>query len=235
VEEGATRVARREPPGYLDADKAGSGLPEGATGDYLVWRQAVEEAAARGTDLVLVTADQKADWWWRHATDLIGPRSELVAEFAAVAGGRLFLMRPADLLRRGAALAVRVRGESVATVERICAGEGPAWTAAGVEALLAALDRDGGAEQAALIRAAAARGGRIGRAEAAEICGVGDDRALRDFTAPVARVTRELQDAGAVAPEVEPALVVDLHGGVRPLAFRVPAGITAVLGPERDG
>ena len=31
-------------------DRQGSGLPEGATGDYLVWRQAVEEAAARGTD-----------------------------------------------------------------------------------------------------------------------------------------------------------------------------------------
>jgi hypothetical protein len=227
VAEGEARMARREPPGYLDAEKAGSTLPEGGTGDYLLWRQATEEAAARGTDLVIVTADQKADWWWRRAGELIGPRPELVAEFAAAAG-RLYLMLPADLLRRGSAIAVPVRGESVADAERIADGPGPAWTADGVEALLAVLDRDG-AEQAAVIRAAAACGGRLERPEIDEVRGTGDDIPVLTFTAPVARATRELQDAGLVAPGVEPALIADDRDGPRALAFRIPAGITAIL------
>jgi hypothetical protein len=227
VAEGEARIARREPPGYLDAAKAGGALPEGATGDYLVWRQAVEEAAARGTDLVVVTADQKEDWWWRHADELVGPRPELVAEFAAVAGGRFFLMRPADLLCRASALAVAVRQESVADAEQIADGAGPCWTPAGVRALLAALDRDG-AEQAAVIRAAAGRGGSLERPELDEVCGTGDVTALSGLPARVARVTRDLQTAGVVAPGVEPALVAD-HRGVGALAFRVPAEITAIL------
>jgi PIN like domain len=223
VAEGEARMARREPPGYLDVDKAGSTLPERGTGDYLLWRQAVEEAAARGTDLVLVTADQKADWWWRYGDDLIGPRSELVAEFAAVASGRLFLMRPVDLLRRASVLAVPVRDESVADVEQIAAGAGPSWTAVGVRALLSALDRDF-REQAAAIRAAAARGGRLERPEIDEVCSV-DDTTLSGFAAPVARVTRDLQDTGLIAPGVEPALAADHHDG----ALLIPAEITAIL------
>lgn len=36
VDEGNARVSRRQPPGYLDAEKIDSTLPEGAAGDYLV-------------------------------------------------------------------------------------------------------------------------------------------------------------------------------------------------------
>jgi hypothetical protein len=41
VKEGNDRAARQFPPGYLDADKSDSELPEGAAGDYLVWHQTV--------------------------------------------------------------------------------------------------------------------------------------------------------------------------------------------------
>jgi hypothetical protein len=39
VAEGRRRADELEPPGYLDADKADSRLPEGPAGDYLVWIQ----------------------------------------------------------------------------------------------------------------------------------------------------------------------------------------------------
>ena len=230
VEEGIARIARRRPPGYLDADKAGSTLPEGPAGDYLVWRQAVEEAGSRGADLLIVTADQKADWWWRYGADLVGPRVELVAEFAAVAGGRLFMMRPADLLRRAPALTVEVRSESVADAERVgAAASCSIWTAAGVTALLERLDVES-PEQAVLIRAAAANGGRVERDEVDGLLPP-DEPALRAFAAPVARVTRELQDAGLVAPDVASALVTE-HAGGPVVAFRTAAEITALLAPE---
>lgn len=231
VAEGEVRMARREPPGYLDAPKAGSTLPEGGTGDYLLWRQAVEEAVARDSDLVIVTADQKADWWWRYGDDLIGPRSELVAEFAAAAGRRLFLVRPADLLRRASALSVAVRRESVADAEQLADGAGPRWSAAGVRALLAALDHDGAGRAMpvrALIRAAAERGGRLGGPEIDELC-TADRTALGGLAALVARVTRDLQADGSVAPGVEPALVADQPGDGRALELRIPAEIAAIL------
>jgi hypothetical protein len=153
---------------------------------------------------------------------------ELVAEFAAFGGGRLFMMRPGDLLRRGPALAVEVRRESVADAERVSrAALRPTWTADGVEALLAALGTEAW-EQAAVIRTAAARGGRIERADVEEICG-DDDRALRGFSAPVARITTDLQDAGLVAHDVEPALIPEYADGTAAVAFRVPREIAAIL------
>jgi hypothetical protein len=55
------------------------------------------------------------------------------------------------------------------------------------------------------------------------VCGIDDENGLPAFTVPVDRATRELQDAGLVAPGVEPALVAE------PSTFRVPAEIAARL------
>lgn len=120
VKEGKARITRKEPPGYLDADKADSDLPEGAAGDYLVWRQTLHEAARRNMDVLFVTGDEKEDWWWRCGPELLGPRVELVAEVRNVCGHRLFMMRPTDLLKHAAeTLHVDVHGESVDDAERV--------------------------------------------------------------------------------------------------------------------
>ncbi|MGI9004103.1 MAG: PIN-like domain-containing protein [Pseudonocardia sp.] len=42
----------------------------------------MDEAGRRGGDLLIVTGDEKEDWWWRYRSEFIGPRQELVAEFA---------------------------------------------------------------------------------------------------------------------------------------------------------
>lgn len=119
VKEGNDRAARQLPPGYLDADKADSDLPEGAAGDYLVWHQTVMESSVRGIDVLLVTGDEKEDWWWRHRSEFLGPRTELVDELKAVCGKQLYMMRPIDLLRRASALNLVIRKESVDDVERV--------------------------------------------------------------------------------------------------------------------
>ncbi len=233
VAEGKARVARREPPGYLDAEKCDTDLPEGAAGDYLVWRQALGEVGRRGGDLLIVTGDEKEDWWWRHRSDFIGPRQELVAELAAVCGTQLFMMRPTDLLRRAGVLDVEVRTESVDDAERVSreTSRPPTWSRAGVGALLERLEAEGW-EHALVIREAAGRGGRIDREDIYEICGYDDDRMLRGFTRPAARITRDLQAEGLVSEDVEPALT-PLYIGVKAAAFRIPAEMVTIL--EDDG
>jgi hypothetical protein len=234
ITEGNTRAARRQPPGYLDADKMGSDLPEGAAGDYLVWHQTVQEATRRNLDVLLVTGDEKEDWWWRYRSEFLGPRVELAAELRDACGRRLFMMRPIDLLKRAATLKITVSSESVDDVERVSRETTlrPTWSAAGVVELLKHLETEG-CEQADVIRVAAARGGTILRDEIYQVCGYNDDRMLRGFTRPTARITAELQGTGIVPDGVEPALAPIYRGGVRAEAFQIPAEMVAILTAEQ--
>jgi predicted nucleic acid-binding protein len=239
VAEGRARVARSEPPGYLDADKADSPYPEGPAGDYLVWRQSVEQARQRGLDLLFVTGDEKADWWWRHGPELLGPRQELVAEFARDCGGRqLYMMRPMDLLSRAAALRVDVRDGSVEDAGRVGRETArPRWSARGAALLLDRLD-DEGWSHAAVIRAAAASDGFVDRETVYELCGFDGDRMLRGFTRPATRITGDLQEAGVVEHGVEVPLCAVYAGGVTAVGFRIPEEMVALLdgdGGDGDG
>jgi len=123
ITEANRRIDSEEPPGYLDADKGGSDLPEGGAGDYLVWYQATRYAREQDRDLLIVTRDEKEDWWWRQQSEFIGPRPELVLEYQALSGRQLFLMRPLDLLRRAAVLGVRVDQASSAEVAAVADAE----------------------------------------------------------------------------------------------------------------
>jgi hypothetical protein len=98
---------------------------------------------------------------------------------------------------------------------------------AAVTALLEVLDAEG-QDQVLVIREAAARGGRIDREAIYELCGYEDDRMLRGFTRPTARITGDLQDEGIVAPDVEPALV-PVYVGVKAAAFRIPTEMVSIL------
>jgi hypothetical protein len=54
VNEGNRRATNKEPPGYLDVNKANSeDLAEKAAGDYLVWHQTIHEASRRSMDVLL--------------------------------------------------------------------------------------------------------------------------------------------------------------------------------------
>jgi PIN like domain len=119
VAEANHRIEAEEPPGYMDADKQDGDLPERGAGDYLVWYEATRYAKEQDRDLLIVTRDQKQDWWWRQQTDFIGPRPELTLEFHRLTGRRLFLMRPAELLARASVLDVEVDQASSADAGRI--------------------------------------------------------------------------------------------------------------------
>ncbi|CCH30420.1 PIN-like domain-containing protein [Actinosynnema sp. NPDC047251] len=233
VAEGNRRVADDEPPGYLDSKKLGSELPEGAAGDYLVWSQAVQEAARRDADLLLVTGDEKEDWWWRHRSEFLGPRIELADEFAALGGRRLFMLRPADLLRRAKALEFEVASGSVADVDRVSreTQDRPLWTPRGVFALLSRLDAEGRV-QADVIRAAAANGGRVDRDAVYRLGNFDPERNLTGFTKPTARITNDLQAVGLVAAGVEAALTPYYLSGVKADEFWIPDEMVAILAED---
>lgn len=214
IARGHDRAQQRIPPGYLDAAKTESGLPEGGAGDYLMWSQSIAEVARRGSsDLVLVTGDGKTDWWVRRGAVFLGPRRELADELRAACGAGLTLLRPVDLLRRAGELGVPVSAASIAEADRVWARS--PWTADGIALLLARCAAEG-LPHVAVIREAAAQGGFVEHS-------VADPAA---FVRPVARITLELQVQGVVAEDVAPALRAD------PLGFRIPHEVIRLLAGE---
>lgn len=117
VTEADRRITAKEPPGYLDKDKADQ---DERAGDYLVWKQLLLEAAERSCDVLLVTSDVKEDWWRRAKGQLRGPRLELMAEFRRCTGHRLLMITPSELIRRADTLTeVRVNPNSAEDIERV--------------------------------------------------------------------------------------------------------------------
>lgn len=91
--EAKRRVDLKIPPGYADKDKADP------SGDYLVWKQLLQEAAERRLPVILVSDDRKEDWVRREQGLTLGPRPELCEEMSAAASAPFFLMSTATFLR----------------------------------------------------------------------------------------------------------------------------------------
>ncbi|GEL48037.1 hypothetical protein CHO01_31530 [Cellulomonas hominis] len=82
------------PPGWEDA-KAKS-TPMLQAGDYLLWAELLEHAAATRRAVVFVTDDSKDDWWERR--DGLRPAPALVAEFQQVTGAAYAQVTSPDFL-----------------------------------------------------------------------------------------------------------------------------------------
>lgn len=229
------RVDAEEPPGYRDAEKRASESPDGAAGDYLIWYQATRHAKGQDRDLIIVTRDEKDDWWWRQQSAFIGPRPELTREYHELTAHRLFLMRPADLLKRASVLQVEVDEASSADAESVTTTEGePAdqfspWTLDAVSELLKHLDVEAAVQAAALRLATTDNGGQVSRAKVYELGEYADDRMLRGFTRPFLRLTETLQKQGKIPPGVAPIFVAQYPDGVKASYFSVPAEVPELL------
>lgn len=236
VQEGERRVENSIPPGYMDVDKLESDLPEGASGDYLVWYELILEGTERRADLVLVTADTKEDWWNRaERGSIIGARHELIDEYLQATGCRFFLLEPADLIKHSSALGVGTSIESVQDIERVRDEEPERvpWTAEAARAVVRELDAQGNV-QAEVIREAIRNGGRISRARVYELDNRDEGQMLRGFTRPVRRVTAELQERGNVPYGVVALLDAVYETGVKSSHFAVPLEVVELLGEERE-
>ncbi|MBO9172241.1 PIN domain-containing protein [Rhizobium sp. L245/93] len=110
VSNGTIRYEERIPPGFLDAEKARdpktahyfhNGLKyQSKFGDLIVWRQLIAHLNALDTkEVILVTRDNKEDWWRIEKGKRTGPQPELVTEIKREANVDLFWMyRPDQFL-----------------------------------------------------------------------------------------------------------------------------------------
>jgi hypothetical protein len=134
--EGARRIAKKIPPGYMDKSKEESK----AVGDYLIWAEVLHEAKARQMDVLFVTRDAKEDWWHIPPRGRPVARRELQAEFRESSGRRVFMLETSDFLRMAAdVFKLRIKEDSIRDAGR------PARTArrsAGVRGLQ--IDKLGG-------------------------------------------------------------------------------------------
>lgn len=79
--EGKVRYESEIPPGYKDRDKQKGENKNNTYGDLIIWKQILNYASTEKKDVILVTNDQKEDWWEILHGQTIGPRVELRKEF----------------------------------------------------------------------------------------------------------------------------------------------------------
>ncbi len=84
------------PPGYADLKKKDG--PD-AFGDCIGWKQLISIAQAEKKGFILVIDDLKDDWWRIEHERTVGPRPELIEEFARESGQILFMYTSENFLR----------------------------------------------------------------------------------------------------------------------------------------
>lgn len=108
VEEAERRREAKVPPGFRDE----------RPGDYMLWRQTMDEAKRSGKEVVIVTDDRKDDWWWIEQGRTLGPHRSLVAEMRGEAGVSLYMYTPDRLMDEARRrLGVEVSDESISEAE----------------------------------------------------------------------------------------------------------------------
>lgn len=89
LKEAKARAEKKIPPGYKDFDSKSDEARAG--GDALIWFKIVERAKGNQCPVILVTDDQKEDWWWTHQGLTHGPRPELGQEMWSLAQQRFYM------------------------------------------------------------------------------------------------------------------------------------------------
>ncbi|MFP4958927.1 PIN-like domain-containing protein [Bacillus subtilis] len=85
--EGENRFENSVPPGYKDIDKGDAkryfdGLDYTKKyGDLVLWKQIIDFAKSKKTDIIFVTDDNKEDWWLISHGKTLGPHPEIIQEF----------------------------------------------------------------------------------------------------------------------------------------------------------
>lgn len=88
--EGEMRYAHKVPPGYADAKEKAKFGRRAKFGDLILWKQVLNKSKESKLDVIIVTNDQKEDWYakneGRHT-----PRKELIQEFFDFTGHNILI------------------------------------------------------------------------------------------------------------------------------------------------
>ena len=112
--EAKKRIQDKRPPGYADAKKE----EDKKIGDYVLWRQLMDEASQRKIPTLLITNDQKEDWYRRLHGITIGPRPELIEEMFVEAGISFHAQTLARFIQSASVLRA-VKDTTVSEVNRL--------------------------------------------------------------------------------------------------------------------
>jgi len=105
IQEAELRFKAKIPPGYLDTEKEG----DRKFGDFLFWSQTIRQAKDAKLPFVLVTSEQKEDWWEKQAGRTLGPRMELIREFSVATNQPIFIYQTDNFLE----ISARHAGQNV--------------------------------------------------------------------------------------------------------------------------
>ena len=105
LDDGKKRYLEQIPPGFEDADKADENVDSTTIsdrcrryGDYIIWSQILEFAESNKNNVILISDDNKKDWWEVHNKLTINPRPELIEEFFNKTGQKFFMYKPDKFL-----------------------------------------------------------------------------------------------------------------------------------------
>jgi len=99
-DEGEKRYKAKIPPGFRDASKDDDPLQR--YGDYIVWRQLLDQVqAVKAPFFIFATDDSSDDWWWKQDGKTIGPHPSLIHEAKREANSRAYLYRGDQFIRYG--------------------------------------------------------------------------------------------------------------------------------------
>lgn len=224
------RAARLVPPGYKDAGKN-----ENGAGDLVIWKQLLKAKCAQKFPhgLVFVTADLKEDMYWRVKGRTLGPRPELIAEFAkcAPAGVPYWQVSLAEFVKWASeSLSVSVDDVQIdeSEVSRIARSlPYGAWEPDSYNELLEELEANNYINQLRTVIRAARNGGFIERSEVYEICEFDEPRRLNGFSQPVTRICKNLFSANGESDEqLAPPIRARYSGPGKTIGYEVPAEFT---------
>lgn len=117
IKEAGKRREDRIPPGYAEKKRT----PERQAGDYLVWRQLMNEAVLHGKPVLLITDEQKEDWVLIGSSgQVLGPRPELAIEMRREAKAQFQMVTVVGLLKEAPEyLGTRVSASTIREAESI--------------------------------------------------------------------------------------------------------------------
>ncbi|WP_155820240.1 PIN-like domain-containing protein [Komagataeibacter europaeus] len=69
IEEGKRRFENKIPPGFKDDNKP----DERGYGDFLLWSEVINYARDMSSPIILITSEQKEDWWEQKSGKTLGP------------------------------------------------------------------------------------------------------------------------------------------------------------------
>ena len=100
--EGKDRYLSQIPPGYEDANKCNNEKDligqQRRYGDLIMWKQIIEYAKDKNTSVILITEDNKKDWWLKEAGRTLSARPELIEEFSDQTGQEILIYRTEGFL-----------------------------------------------------------------------------------------------------------------------------------------